>query len=406
MYLLLSFLFLGRICISQVFVEGGDESSRCVLSLLVFLLLFSSLGLEEASLGLKGQFSSLSIVSVGLLVHSSNSGKVRVECLQCLEVFQWVLLLLRVDWLVFSFVSDGTLDGIRVDDLGNIRVGQDSSVEMVSTLFLAWGSVATEDLVKGREGRFSPDDESSEVATWSQLSQVKSVDIADFNTWDVSDGSEESDVFVVVNEKWALTELVSSVSELAFTSSDDLSVGNSFNIFVGTESLQESNDVSGLFDTFDLVVNNQWEVGDTADSVASSQNERSQSGSSQGSSDGVSLLLDVDFSVPSSPGLQWSEHSTFSTRVGEGTLSGSGSTTSTNSWYSCDGTTWTPRDSGVLHTSLSEDSVSLTGVLGDLIMDKSDDIESDGSSADSWKGNLVEDLLGVLGVENGDGWSC
>jgi len=325
MYLLLSFLFLGRICISQVFVEGGDESSRCVLSLLVFLLLFSSLGLEEASLGLKGQFSSLSIVSVGLLVHSSNSGKVRVECLQCLEVFQWVLLLLRVDWLVFSFVSDG---------------------------------------------------------------------------------SEESDVFVVVNEEWALTELVSSVSELAFTSSDDLSVGNSFNIFVGTESLQESNDVSGLFDTFDLVVNNQWEVGDTADSVASSQNERSQSGSSQGSSDGVSLLLDVDFSVPSSPGLQWSEHSTFSTRVGEGTLSGSGSTTSTDSWYSCDGTTWTPRDSGVLHTSLSEDSVSLTGVLGDLIMDKSDDIESDGSSADSWKGNLVEDLLGVLGVENGDGWSC
>jgi len=319
-----------------------------------------------------------------------------VEGFHSIEVLQWVLLLLGVNWSVLSFVSDGTLYGIGVDDLGNIGVGQDSSVEVISTLFLASASVATEDLVKGLEGRFSPDDESSEVTTRSQLSQVKSVDIADFNTWNISDGSEESDVFVVVYEERTFTKFVSSVSELAFTGSDDLSVGNSFNIFVGTESLQESDDVSGLFNTFDLVINNQWKIGDATDSVTSSQNERGQSRSSQSSSDGVSLLLDVDLSVPSSPGLQWSEHSTLSTRVGEGTLSGSGGTTSTNSWNSCDGTTWTPRNGGMLHTGLSEDSVSLTGVLGDLIMNESNDIESDWGSADGWKSNLVKDLLGVL----------
>jgi len=301
-----------------------------------------------------------------------------------------------VDSLVFSTVSDNALDGIGVDDLCDIRVGQDSSVEMVSRLFLSSNSVCSEDLVKSLEGRFSPDNESSEVTTWSQLSQVKSVDIADFNTWDVSNSSEEGDVLVVVDKEGTLTEFVSSVSELSFTSSDGLSVGNSFDVFVSTESLQEGNNISGLFNTFELVINNQWKVGDSANSVTSGRNEGSQSRSSQGSSDGMSLLLDVDLSVPSSPCLQWSEHSTLSTRVGEGTLSSSGSTTSTNSWYSCDGTTGTPGDGRVLHTGMDEDSVSLTGVLRDLVVDKSYDIESDWGSADSWKSDLAEDLLGVL----------
>lgn len=319
-----------------------------------------------------------------------------VESLQSTEVGQWILLLLGVDWLVFFTVSDGALDSIRVDDLCDIRVGQDSSVEVVSGLFLGSNSVGTEDLVKGLEGGLSPDDESSEVTTWSQLSKVKSVDVADFNSWDVSDGSKESDILVVVDKEWAFTKPVSSVSELALTGSNDLGVGDSFNIFVGTEFLQEGNDVSGLLDTFDLVVDNQRKVGDSTDSVASGQDKRGQSGSSQGSSNGVSLLLDVDLSVPSSPGLQWSEHSTFSTRVGEGTLSSSGSTTSTDSWYSCDGTTWTPGHGGVLHTGVNEDSVGLTGVLGDLIVNELDDIESDWGSADGRESNLADDFLGVL----------
>jgi len=329
-----------------------------------------------------------------------------VKGLQSTEVLQWVLLLLGVKRLVLSSVSDDALDGIGVDDLCDVRVGQDGSVEVVASLFLGSNSVSTEDLVEGLEGRFSPDDESSEVTTRSQLSQVESVDIADFNTWDVSDGSEESDVLVVVNEKWALSELVSSVSELTLTSSDNLSVGNSFNIFVGTESLQEGNDVSGLFNTFELVINDQRKVGDSTDSVSSGQNERSQSGSSQSSSDGVSLLFNVDLSVPSSPGLQWGEHSTLSARVSEGTLGGSGGTTSTNSWNSGNGTTWTPGHGRVLHTGMDEDSVSLTSVLGDLVMDKLNNIESDWSSEDSRESILADDLLRVLRVEYGDCWLC
>jgi len=221
------------------------------------------------------------------------------------------------------------------------------------------------------------------------------VDVADFNTWDVSDGSEEGDVFIVVDEERASAESISFVPELAFTGSDVSGVGDSFNIVVSTELLEEGDDVLGLFNAFDLVVNNQRKVGDVLDSVTSGKDEGSQGRSSQSGGNGVSLLLDVDLSVPSSPGLQGGEHSTFSTRVGEGTLSGSGGTTSTDSWNSCDGTTGSPRLGRVLHTCLGEDSVSLTSVLGDLVMDKLNNVKSDGGSADCGESDSRGDFTGV-----------
>jgi len=208
-----------------------------------------------------------------------------------------------VKGLVFLLVSDSALDGIGVDDLSDIGVGKDGSVEMVSSLALGSVSVATEEFIKSLEGRFSPDDESSEVTTGSELLKVKSVDVGDFNTGEVSNSSEEGDVFVAVNKEGTSSESVSLVSHLTLTSSDGLGVGNSFNIFVGTDSLQESNGILSLFDTFDLVIDNQRKHGDVLDSVTSGEDKRSDGGSSKSSGNGVSLLLDVDLSVESSPGL-------------------------------------------------------------------------------------------------------
>ena len=243
------------------------------------------------------------------------------------------------------------------------------------------------------------------MTTGSQLSEVKSVDVGDFNTGDVSDGSDEGGVFIVVDEKGTSSEIVSSVSELTLTSSDGLGVGNSFNIFVSTESLQEGNDVSSLFNNFELVIDNQRKVGDVGDSVTSGENEGSDGGGSQSGGNGVSLLLDVNFSVPSSPGLQGSEHSTLSTRVGESTLSSSGSTRTRDSGNSGNGSTRTPGDSGVLHTGMNINSVSLSGVLGDLVVNELNNIKSDESSANSRKSDLFDGFLGVCRAEDADGGS-
>jgi len=93
---------------------------------------FSAKILGETSLGLKGKLSSIFVIFVGLLVHSSNSGSVGVKDIHSTNVLQWVLLLLGVERLVSLLVSQNALDSIGVDDLGNVGVGQDSSVEMVA----------------------------------------------------------------------------------------------------------------------------------------------------------------------------------------------------------------------------------------------------------------------------------
>jgi hypothetical protein len=391
--------------IVKVLLDTNHESSGSRSSGLLVLLFFSGSTSGDTSLVLKSEFSLGLVVRVGLLFHSSDGGGIRVKGILGGVVSQGVLLLDSVESSVLSLVSDGRLDGIGVDDLGDVGVGQDGSVEVISALFLASDSVASEDVIKRLESGFSPDDESTEVTTGSQLSEVKSVDVGDFNTGEVSDGSGEGGVFIVVDEKGTSSEIVSSVSEFTLTSSDGLGVGNSFNIFVSTESLQEGNDVSSLFNNFELVIDDQRKVGDVVNSVTSGEDEGSDGGGSQSGGNGVSLLLDVNLSVPSSPGLQGSEHSTLSTRVGEGTLSSSGSTRSTDSGNSGNGSTGTPGDGGMLHTGMDVNSVSLSGVLGDLVVDELDDIKSDGGSADSGKGDLSGDFLGISRAENADGGS-
>jgi len=101
----------------------------------VVLLLFSRLGSRETSLSLQSQVSSVSVVFIGLLVHSSQNVVVGVESFHSNGVGQWVLLLLGVEDLVGLAASDGGLDGVGVDDLGNIGVSQGGSVEVVAVLF-------------------------------------------------------------------------------------------------------------------------------------------------------------------------------------------------------------------------------------------------------------------------------
>ncbi len=147
--------------IVKVLLDTGHESSGGSSSGLVVLLFFSRSTGGDTSLVLKSEFSLGSVVFVGLLFHSSKSSSMGVQSVLGGEVSQGVLLLDGVEDLVLSLGSDDGLDGIGVDDLGNIGVSQDSSVEVISALFLTSNSVRTEDLVEGLESRFSPDDEST-----------------------------------------------------------------------------------------------------------------------------------------------------------------------------------------------------------------------------------------------------
>jgi hypothetical protein len=54
----------------------------------------------------------------------------------------------------------------------------------------------------------------------------------------------------------------------------------------------------------------------------------------------------------------------------------------------------------VLHTSVSVDSVSLSGVSGDVVMDVLDNVLSKGTSEDVWEVHLLDYLLVRLEIIN------
>ena len=245
-----------------------------LLSVLKGLLLFLGQSGVNTSLGLEGFLSLLSVGFVGGLFHSGGVDSVGVEGFHGGFVVVGVDLL-GVNLGGLSLFSDGVLDGVGVDDLGNVGVGEDGLVDLVSLLFSSDGIFSSEDLVQSLESSFSVDDESTDVTTWGELSEVKSVDVADVDTGDVSDALDEVSVFVGIDEEGTLSGLNSVVSELSLSGSGGRVVDDSFNIFVGTDSLQESNDVLSLFKTFNLVIDNQRKVRDLADLVASGNDEGS-----------------------------------------------------------------------------------------------------------------------------------
>ena len=106
----------------------------------------------------------------------------------------------------------------------------------------------------------------------------------------------------------------------------------------------------------------------------------------------MSLLVQVDLSVPSSEDLEGGEHSTLAALVTEGTLAGSGGTRSTDSGNTGHSATGSPRFSRVNHASLPEDSMSLSSVLVDVGVNELDDVVSDGSSEDSGEGDGVRNF--------------
>ena len=151
-------------------VEGSNPSLRSLLE-----------GLSKFSVGLESSLS-LSLGSlISLFSLSLDKLSSRVELEESVVVGKRVFLTF-VRSSLSSSLNDG-LDFVGVDDSCDVSVGKNRSVELVSRFLLASGCVGTEDLVELLEGGGSPDDESTDVTTRSELEEVKSVDIADINTY-------------------------------------------------------------------------------------------------------------------------------------------------------------------------------------------------------------------------------
>lgn len=139
----------------------------------------------------------------------------------------------------------------------------------VSLLLLTSILVSTEDLIETLEGIFSPDDESSDVSSWSELEKVESADMNDFNAWDVSQGLDEWDILPAVDDQRSSSGSVSSISLFSSSGSDSGSINDLLDVVPGTDEFQESDGFSGSFNFFNSVVNDQWEFRNLVDSVSS-----------------------------------------------------------------------------------------------------------------------------------------
>lgn len=223
-----------------------------------------------------------------------------------------------------SQVTEDSLNLIRVDDSGEVSALHNSSVKNVSLLLSRGVDEIAKDAVESGEGSLGVDNKSTEVTSRGELQDVKSVDIANINSGDVSSGLGNVLISVVIDEEGTLSHDISGVSVFANTGSDFLGGSNLVEIIRDTELAKNLEEIGGLI----LVksIDNHWELSDIFNGVSTSHNERSAGGSSKSGGNGVSSLGNVALGMDLSPDLEGSEHTGLSAHVTEGSLTRAGST--------------------------------------------------------------------------------
>jgi hypothetical protein len=280
--------------------------------------------------------------SVGLAAALSEEVFVTLEALgigveldKGLEVLEWVLLGGLASRGGLDLWAEDTLDLVRVDETGNIRVGHlvtgEDVVTVAALLEAGVGRLVSraEEAVKVSESRLGPDDEATNVASRGELKEVEGVDVASLDTRDVAEGIDKT-VVVLVDNEWAAALGVAAVPPLALTRADLAGAGATVDVVVGTEAVQDSDGLLGLGDVLDAGSNNKGELWGAVNLVATGLDEGWDSGSREGSGGSVTALVLADTPVPVTPLLGGGEHATLAAHVTEGSLTAASVTRARN----------------------------------------------------------------------------
>jgi len=360
--------------------------------LLVELLSSSSLSGRSLSLGGLGLLGLSGLLGSGLRLSGSSS--IRGDLLKSLDRLDGVLLSEESGWGSLGRVDNG-LNLIGVDDSGEV------GVRHLGGLDWSLGGSGSVHGVELGEGGFSVDDESTHVSSRGKLKKVESLNVAKFNSTEVSESLFDS-IVGSVNNKRSTSHGVSSVSHLSLSGSDLLGGQASVDILVSSNLGQAGLGGGGLVHVLN-VREDQWNLRNVVDGMTSGHNQSRDGSCGKSGSNGESSLALVDLSVPLSPSLGWGEHSSTSAHVSEGSLSGSLGSSSGNSWNSGDGSSSSPRDGTGLVTGVEVDGVSLSGVLVHVGVNELNNVRSQRREEDSWEGSRSS--LDSGGGEDGNQWS-
>lgn len=257
----------------KISLDVVDPLTGVSFSLLDNLLLIS----RKSSLGSESLLSGFSSFLVGFTGSLTNESCVGVKLVKSFSVVKGVVLVGSVKNSVLFAGSNGTLNLIGVNNSGDIGVSNLTVRKTVSLLLGRSLSPSSENIVQLLEGSLSPDDESSDVSSWGKLEEIKSADMSNFNSGNVSKSFNEGNISTTVDNQRSSSGSVSSVSELSFSSSNFNGVDNLLNISPGSSISKELNGFFGSFNLLNLVANNEGKFGNVINSVSSGLNKRKDS---------------------------------------------------------------------------------------------------------------------------------
>jgi hypothetical protein len=228
----------------------------CCLGLLVFGFdqLLPLVGIESGEDGLS---------SLGL--------GVRIQFDEISQVGQSVLLVDNV-FLDLLLTMEVGLDFSRVDQTTEIRVGQSRSGKAITNFEMRGFLVGSIQSVELKESILGPDDKSSEMTSRSKLEEVQAMNADEFNTRDVSKGSEKWDCFVVVDNQRSASLDITPVPHFTLSCTKSLGLNDFFDIGVCVDFLEESDSIFGLIDLGNgFFIDNERDLGDTLNPVSAGE---------------------------------------------------------------------------------------------------------------------------------------
>jgi hypothetical protein len=206
----------------QELLAGSSSRDRLLDGSLGLSLLLEQL-LSSKSLGVWVESEEDSLVSERVLLLGEGSYRSISDCQDAIGNR------LTLVGLLTTFSDDG-LDLVRVDESGNVRRGDLGLGEDKARLLLVDG-------VEGGHGGLGPDDKSTDVTTWGELEEVKGLDGASLDTWNVLESSNDS--FILgVNDEGTPSLPVSPVPQLSLSSPDLSGVGNLGDVGVSGDGLE------------------------------------------------------------------------------------------------------------------------------------------------------------------------
>jgi len=296
-------------------------------------------------------------------------------------------------------------DFLSLEKLGQIGDGHLGLGKVESALLLGGHTPRAVECVQLLEGSLGPDAETANVTTRGELQKVQLANLDGVGAGNVPEGLGQTLILIIDDERSALLD-TPAVTHLSLSGPHPLRLVNLVNIVVCPGPLQEDLGLLGLGERLNLVGHDEGALWGGFNAVTFGHDEGWDTSGSDGRDHGVPLLGDRDLTVPPPVDLGGSEHMTSTAHVAESTLAGTVSTTSADTGDTSHGTSSTPGLGAGLVTGITVDTVGLSVVLGNLVMDEGHDVGSDGSLEDGWKADRVASHFLLLVIDGDQGACC